>query len=380
MGRARRAAPQSEVADMATLTRRRATRPDRPVMSLVIPVRNEASTLESFMEATTPVLDELAADAELVFVNDGSEDGTLSLLFDLQDHDPRVRIVNLSRNFGKEAALSAGLAAAGGDVIVPIDADLQDPPQLLGPFLQHWRDGYDVVHGLRVSRRGDSLPVRVSALGFYRVFNALSQTRMPQNVGDFRLMDRRVVDAVLSLTERNRVMKGMFSWVGFPSIEVEYERPGRCAGSTGWTMRRRWRLALDAITSFSTAPLRIWTYLGMVVAAAAGIYGMVILAIAMAGGTSHVPGYASLILVTLFLGSMQLLSLGLLGEYLSRVLIETKGRPLYLIEGVYTSGVDLSDETVDPVDDPQVISLPAPRRIERTRPEATALERRAPHG
>jgi len=306
-----------------------------PLVSIVVPVFNEEGAVGKFVSTMSDVVREAGVRAEFVFANDGSTDNTLVDLFDLQASDPRVRIVNLSRNFGKEAALTAGLAESRGHVVVPIDVDLQDPPQLLIPFLEKWRAGYDVVYGVRKGRDTDGFVKRITANTFYRIFNALSPTPIPENVGDFRLIDRRVVDAILSMGERNRFMKGLFAWVGYPSIGVEFERPERADGQSKWTLWRLWNFALDGITSFSTAPLRIWTYIGITLAGACSIYAFVILTLAITGRIDDAPGFASQLLVILFLGAVQLIALGLIGEYLARVLTETKQRPVYILEGVY---------------------------------------------
>lgn len=315
------------------------TRGDRravtPLVSFVVPVYNEQDAIPDFLDAVGAEAAAAGVHAEFVFVNDGSTDHTLTVLLSRQAADPRVRVVNLTRNFGKEAALTAGLRACAGDVVVPIDVDLQDPPSLLHPFVEKWREGYDVVYGVRRSRRSDSSLVRLTSHAFYRFFNAIASPEIPRDVGDFRLMDRRVVESVLLLDERSRFMKGLFSWVGFPSVGVPYDRPDRRAGTSKWNSWRRWNFALDGIVGFSTVPLRIWTYAGLLIAFLSAIYGLVILALALTGNTGDVPGYASLILVVLFLGSMQLVSLGLIGEYLGRVMIESKGRPLYVVEGIY---------------------------------------------
>ncbi len=331
-------------ANKEALLAKQRPRPADPLVSFVVPVFNEETTVATFVESVGPVATAAGVRTEFVFINDGSTDGTLTALFALQTQDDRIRILNLSRNFGKEAALTAGLEASKGDIVVPIDVDLQDPPELLEPFLVNWRAGYDVVYGIRSDRASDSMMKRLSARWFYRIFNALAPTPIPKNVGDFRLMDRRVVDAILAMEERNRFMKGLFAWVGFPSIGVEFERPERSSGSSNWTPWRLWNFALDGITSFSTAPLRVWTYIGMLIATGCSVYGLIILALALTGNLGDVPGYASLILVILFLGAMQLMSLGLIGEYLARVLTESKQRPLYLLEGVYeASDVDRDD-------------------------------------
>lgn len=344
--------------------RRRPVRVSNPLISFIVPVHNEADPIRGFLAAVTPVVARCRCRAEFLFVNDGSSDATLEVLFDLQDLDARVRIVNLSRNFGKEAALTAGLAESLGDVVIPIDVDLQDPPELLDPFLEQWRRGYDVVYGIRRHRPGDSRTMRLTARWFYKVFNAISPTPIPNDVGDFRLMDRRVVVAILAMEERNRFMKGLFSWVGYPSVGVEFDRPERSGGKTSWSPWKRWNFALDGLVSFSSAPLRIWTYIGLVIAACCGVYGLSVLGLAASGGIQDVPGYASLIIVVLFLGAMQLVSLGLIGEYLARVLAETKGRPLYLLEGIYNAP---ASATVPASADP-VVALAADPVVEERRP------------
>ena len=313
----------------------RRARPADPLVSFVVPVHDEAPAIDRFLAATADVVDRLGVRAEFVFVNDGSTDTTLARLLERQLGDGRIRVVNLSRNFGKEAALTAGLEASRGDVLIPIDVDLQDPPELLGPFVDRWRQGYDVVYGIRRDRSGDGLAKRLSAAAFYRVFNAITPNPIPENVGDFRLIDRRVADAILSLPERNRLMKAMFDWVGYPSIGVEYDRPPRSSGTSSWTPVRLWNLALDGITSFSTLPLRVWTYVGLAISAGCLAYALVIMALALTGRIDDVPGYASQLIVILFLGALQLISLGLIGEYVGRVLVETKRRPLYIVEGLY---------------------------------------------
>ena len=229
-----------------------------PLVSLVVPVFNEDEVLGVFLEKTAAVLDGAGLDYEYVFVNDGSRDNTLPMLIAASQENPRVRVVDLSRNFGKEAALTAGIDHVRGDVMVPIDVDLQDPPELIPRFVEKWREGYDVVYGLRASRDEDSLGKRATAGGFYRLFNRLSPTHIPDNAGDFRLVDQRVVAVLRQLPERNRFMKGLFSWVGFRSVGVPYERPARAAGETKWNFRKLWNFALDGIFSFSTVPARIF--------------------------------------------------------------------------------------------------------------------------
>jgi polyisoprenyl-phosphate glycosyltransferase len=285
----------------------------------------------------TPLLDKAQQRFELVFVNDGSRDATFVRLFDRSLVDRRIRIVNLSRNFGKEAALTAGIDHAKGDILVPMDIDLQDPPELIAAFVARWREGYDIVYGIRTARHADTAAKRVSAGWFYRVFNSMSPVRIPPNVGDFRLVDRRAVEVLRQLPERNRFMKGLFAWVGFNSIGVPYERPQRAAGTTKFSLWRLWNFAIDGVVSFSTAPLRAWFYVGVVIAAIAVLYAIFIVTRVLILGIDT-PGYASLLIAVLLMGAIQLLSLGIIGEYLGRLFLEVKARPIYVVEGVYRDG------------------------------------------
>lgn len=298
---------------------------------------NEAAAIPVFLETLREVLTEERIRFEIVFVNHGSTDATVDLLIGALRDDARLRLVNLSRNFGMEAALTAGIEAARGDVVIPMDADLQDPPALVPAFLDRWRAGYDAVYGVRAARHEDGLLKRTTAGFFYRVFNRLSDTGIPANAGDFRLMDRRVVEALRQCRERNRFMKGLFSWVGFSATGLAYERPRRPAGRTKWRYWNLWNFAIDGLTGFTTAPLRIWTYVGALLALISFLYALVIVLQVLVEGI-RVPGYASLITVVLSLGGMQLLSLGLVGEYLGRLFAESKARPIYLVEGVYDGG------------------------------------------
>lgn len=304
------------------------------MVSVVVAVFNEEAAIPSFLAAIGPELLACGCRSELIFVNDGSSDGTLGLLIGEASGRDDVRVLNLSRNFGKEAAMTAGLDAAEGDAVLLIDVDLQDPPSLIGEFVSRWRGGADIVYGLRQSRDGDGRMKAVTAGWFYRLFNWMSATPIPNNVGDFRLIDRRVVHALRALPERGRFMKGLFAWVGFASEAVPYVRPARLNGTTKWNYWRLWNFALDGIVSFSTAPLRIWTYFGIVIAGVAFLYAAYIVFRVMAFGID-VPGYASLIIVLLFSTAMNLISLGMIGEYVSRLFVETKRRPIYLLEGVY---------------------------------------------
>jgi polyisoprenyl-phosphate glycosyltransferase len=315
----------------------RARRPADPLLSLVVPVFNEEESIDIFLEALEPLMKRDGLRFEIVFVNDGSRDNTLGRLLDRSAGDRRLRVVNLSRNFGKEAALTAGIDHARGDVIVPMDIDLQDPPELIEPFMMRWREGYDIVYGVRTQRTWDTAAKRLSAGWFYRVFNSMSPVRIPANVGDFRLVDRRAVEVLRQLPERNRFMKGLFAWVGFNSIGVPYERPRRAAGSSKFNLWRLWNFALDGLVSFSTAPLRAWFYVGAVIATVSVLYALFIITRVLIFGIDT-PGYASLLIVVLLMGAIQLLSLGIIGEYLGRLFLEVKGRPIYVIEGVYEDG------------------------------------------
>lgn len=299
-------------------------------LSIVIPVLNEEESISLFLERVTPILGGLSIRYEFIFVDDGSTDDTVRILTEISERDPSIRILCLSRNFGKEAALTAGLEAANGDAVIPMDVDLQDPPELIVDFVKLWRAGYDVVYGQRISRMSDTGTKRSSAGIFYWIFNKVSSLSIEPNVGDFRLMSRPAVNATLQLRERNRFMKGIFAWVGFRAAGIPYTRPSRAAGTTKFNYWKLWNFALDGLTSFSTAPLRIWTYMGIAVAMGAIIYTLAIILQTLIFGRD-VPGYASLMVVMLLLGAVQLISLGVIGEYLGRLYIESKQRPLYLV-------------------------------------------------
>ena len=330
--------PRSSVSALERqLAAQRARRTRTPLVSLVVPVFNEEDAVDPFVEATGRELAKAGAEFEMVFVNDGSRDETLARLLDHGARDKRVRVINLSRNFGKEAALTAGIDHARGDVLIPMDIDLQDPPELIAPFLEKWREGYDVVYGVRAARGSDTAAKRMSAGWFYRVFNMLSPVRIPANAGDFRLVDRRAVEVLRSLPERNRFMKGLFAWVGFNAIGVPYERPARSIGNTKFNMWRLWNFALDGVVSFSTTPLRAWFYVGVALAGISFLYALFIVTRVLIFGIDT-PGYASLLTAVLLMGGIQLLSLGIIGEYLGRLFVEVKGRPIYVVEGVYEEG------------------------------------------
>lgn len=300
------------------------------MISIVCPFYNEQQVIEAFFGRLIAVLDATGDEFEVICVNDGSSDNTLLGLLAAQSRYPGVRVVDLSRNFGKEAALTAGLDIARGDAVIPIDADLQDPPELIPRMLEQWRAGFEVVVAQRTDRGSDSWFKSFTARWFYRIHNGLANVPLPENVGDFRLLDRCVVEAIRALPERQRFMKGIFAWVGFRTAAVEYVREARSGGASkfsGWWL---WNLALEGITSFSTMPLRVWTYLGLVVAGAALAYGAFIVAYTLVRGV-EMPGYASLFVAVTFLGGLQLIGLGVIGEYLGRTYTEAKQRPVYIV-------------------------------------------------
>jgi glycosyltransferase involved in cell wall biosynthesis len=307
------------------------------LVSIVAPFYNEGGGVEKFRAALLPCLEAIAdTDWEIVCVDDGSRDATLAELIAVRAADRRFRVIELSRNFGKEAALTAGLDAARGDAVIPIDADLQDPPELIAEMVAAWRAGAEVVLARRSDRSSDGVMKRKTASWFYRLHNRLSNTKIPVNVGDFRLMDRIVVDAVKNLPERQRFMKGLFAWVGFRTVTIDYVRAGRAAGETKFSGFALWNFALEGLTSFSTTPLKVWTYLGAASATLTAAYAIFIVLRTIIMGI-HVPGYASLLVAVLFFGSVQLMSIGLLGEYIGRIYIETKQRPTYVIRREYAS-------------------------------------------
>jgi polyisoprenyl-phosphate glycosyltransferase len=301
------------------------------LISVVVPFHDEAAGVAGFHRELSAALDALPAYRfEVVCVDDGSSDATLERLLELVARDARFRVLELSRNFGKEAALTAGIDAARGRAVVAIDADLQDPPELIGALLERWARGADVVVARRVDRSSDSFFKRKTAELFYRVHNRLSSVHLPENVGDFRLLDRQAVDALKTLPERQRFMKGLFAWIGFRTATVDYTRRPRAAGTTKFSGWRLWNFALEGITSFSTVPLRVWTYVGATGALLTFLYALFITVRTLILGID-VPGYASLLVAILFLGSLQLLSIGLLGEYIGRVYLEIKQRPVYIV-------------------------------------------------
>lgn len=307
---------------------------DPKLLSVVIPCYNEEAGIGDLFARLPPALDQLGVPWQIVCVNDGSKDGTLDQLVAAATADPRVKIVDLSRNFGKERALSAGLAHADGDVVVPMDADLQHPPEAIGPMLEKWRLGYEVVYAVRDARTGQGWGEKMFAKAFYWFFDHLSEVPLPREVGDFRLMDRKVVDAINRMPERSRFMKGIFAWVGFRQTGIVYHQAERTKGATKFNFLRLLRFAFDGLTAFSNFPLRVWSIVGASISAVAFFYIVIRLIRTLIWGID-VPGYESTLASVLFLGGMQLLTLGILGDYLGRVFDEVKGRPLYIVREVY---------------------------------------------
>lgn len=310
---------------------------DGPEISVLIPMYNEADGLDLLFAALLPVMRGTGLSFEILCIDDGSADDTLAELTSRQESIPELVIGELSRNFGKEAAMSAGLSLARGRAVIPFDADLQDPPELIPDLIAKWREGYDVVLARRNDRRAEGPLKRLTAWAFYRTHNALAEFPIPENVGDFRLMDRKVVDILNQLPESRRFMKGLFAWVGFKTTVVEFERAARAAGETKWNYWKLWNFALEGITSFSSLPLRLWSYIGAGVALLSFVYASFIVIRTLIFGVD-VPGYASLIVIILFLGGLQLLSLGLLGEYVGRIYMEVKDRPVFLLRRVHRAG------------------------------------------
>lgn len=291
------------------------------------------------MVGNNGILNNLGLNCELVFINDGSKDNTLELLKAQKEiysnkSNLDIKIVNLSRNFGKEAAMSAGFSVAIGEAIVPMDADLQDPPELIAKFVELWRQGYDVVLAKRVNRQDKSALKRFCSSIFYKLNNKISEIEIPQNVGDFRLFTKKVLNAINSLPENQRFMKGIFAWVGFRSITIEYEEQERIAGSSKFNGWKLWNFALQGITGFGTLPLRVWTYIGFIVSFLAFIYASFLILRTLIMGVD-LPGYASLVVIILFLGGLQLIGVGILGEYVGRIYMESKRRPPFIIDEIY---------------------------------------------
>ena len=320
-------------------------RQKQPLLSAVIPFLNEEECIPALIAELDESLSKFGIPFELVLVDDGSRDRSLVVAKTELNRRPQITasVISLSRNFGKEAALTAGLEAANGDVIVPLDADLQDPPTIIPEMLDHWRQGYDVVYAVRRQRAGESKTKRFTAYGFYRLMGRLSKTEIPADTGDFRLMDRCVVEALLKLPERSRFMKGLFAWVGFQQTAVYYDRDPRKLGQTNWNYWKLWNFAIDGVTSFSRMPLQVWSYAGLAIASLALGYGSWMILRTLWFGID-LPGYASLMTAVLFLGGIQLIGMGVLGEYIGRVFEEVKQRPLYITREVWQTNRSNAEE------------------------------------
>ncbi len=303
-------------------------------LSIIVPIYNEAGNLDYLFERLLGVLNSLNMNYEIICVNDGSKDDTLTQLILYHQTNPSIKIINLSRNFGKEVALSAGIDYAQGKAVIPLDADLQDPPELIQELVIKWQEGFDVVYATRRSRQGETWTKRFTAQIFYQTMGKMTKIEIPPNTGDFRLMDRKVVNAIKKLPERTRFMKGLFAWVGYRQASILFDRKPRFQGQTTWTYWKLWNFALDGILSFSLVPLKIWSYLGLLISIISLIYAIFLVIRTLILGID-VPGYASLMVATLFLGGIQLISLGVIGEYLGRVYEEVKARPLYLVRDVW---------------------------------------------
>lgn len=312
-------------------------------LSIVVPLYNEEVNVDYLFERLLSVLERLEITYEIVCVDDGSKDNTLKCLLEHHLLHQQIKVVSLSRNFGKEIALTAGIDHTQGKAIIPIDADLQDPPELIEQLIAKWREGYDVVYAMRRSRQGESWMKRLSANTFYRVLESLTPVAIPRNTGDFRLLDRSVVDALKQMPERTRFMKGLFAWVGFKQTFILFERQPRHKGRTKWNYWKLWNFALDGITSFSLVPLKMWSYIGLLFSFLAFLYATFLVINTLFFGIS-VPGYVSLMVTVLFLGGVQLMSLGIIGEYLGRIYEEVKQRPLYFVKGRY--GLTSSNSSV----------------------------------
>ncbi len=303
---------------------------DSPEISVVVPVYNEAENLRPLRERLVPVLDRLTDRWEVIFVNDGSRDGTLAGLREVHAEDGRFRAVSLSRNFGKEIAIAAGIDHARGQAVVIMDADLQHPPATIADFVAKWREGYVMVYGQRTDRDGESALKKAFARSFYRLFDAFGETPLPPGAGDFRLIDRKGIDALRAMGERARFSKGLYAWIGYPSVGVPFVVDDRLFGETKWSFRKLFRFAFDGIASFSTVPLKISTYLGFIISAISILTALYFLLRTLFFGTD-LPGFPSIIVSVMFFSGIQLISLGVIGSYVGRIFAEVKRRPLYLV-------------------------------------------------
>jgi len=320
------------------------------LISVIVPAYNEEEVIRSFHMRLVDTIDNMEENFEIIYVNDGSSDSTLKILKQFCAEDKRVGLIDLSRNFGKEIAMTSGIDHARGDAVIVIDADLQDPPELIVNLVEKWNEGFDIVNAQRESRAGETWFKKYTAHIFYRLIKRTTNVNIPEDTGDYRLLDRKAVDALAGLRERNRFMKGLFAWIGYNSVNIRYARDKRFAGTTKWNYWRLWNLAIEGFTSFTTAPLKMSTYIGMLTAALSLIYGIYIIARTLMFG-NPIAGYPSLIVVILFIGGVQLISIGIIGEYLSRIFDETKKRPLYLIKEQILNQSLESQAKQDPSDD-----------------------------
>lgn len=303
-----------------------------PDLSVIVPMYNEEDSLKSFFTEIQKVLNSLKKYSyEIVCIDDGSTDKTFSLLMQYAKKDERIKVIKFSRNFGKEYGMMAGLKYCRGRAAIPIDVDLQDPPELIERFVEKWEQGYDMVYGIRKDRQSDTFLKRMTAKMFYKIYNLMTRSPIPYNAGDYRLLDRKVINAILSLRENNIFMKGIFGWTGFKSVGIKYTRQKRVAGESKWNYWKLWNFALDGITASTTLPLRIWSYLGTLLAMSGMAYALYIIIRTIIKGID-VPGYASLLVFILVLGGIQMIILGIIGEYIGRIFMEVKNRPLYIVE------------------------------------------------
>ena len=336
-----------------------------PVISIVAPAYNEEKNLPAFIAAIVPVLESIGEPFEIIFVNDGSRDGTLGMLAAASSQDPRIKAIGLARNFGKDVALTAGLQHASGQAIIPIDCDLQHPVELIPQFVAKWREGYDMVIGVRSKRDEEGWMRRTLSQSYYKVMRSMTSVEIPPNAGDFRLLDRKILDVINKMPERHRFMKGIFAWPGFKVASIEFQANIRAnETSSSWSFFKLWRFALDGLFSFSSAPLKWWTYIGVLSAIGAFVYLAITLIQKIFFGIDA-PGYASLLIVMLFFNALILISNGIQGEYIARIFEEVKGRPLYVIGQLY--GFEEKK--------PEVI---APLPAAEPRPSSPAIARRDP--
>jgi glycosyltransferase involved in cell wall biosynthesis len=315
-------------------------RGQKPLLSIIVPVLNEQDTTGLFLSEAVPMLERVCAELlpggryEVLFIDDGSTDATAARIFAAGQVNPRVKLVRLSRNFGKEAALAAGLLYAAGDAVIPMDVDLQDPPEVVPRMVEEWLKGADVVNAVRRTRDGDSAFKRITARGFYKLYNRLADMPIRADVGDFRLLDRGVVDTLNRLSEGSRFTKALYSWVGYTNVDIAYDRVGRSTGTTKWRVRKLIHFALDGFIASTTAPLRVWSLVGLVLGLIAVVFALFIIAKTMIYGPDQ-PGYASIMVAVLFLGALNLLSLGILGEYVGRIAQEVRNRPLFVVRELH---------------------------------------------